>query len=155
MNIHGEQRKRNKPGPGQGAEKLPRPGIHVPRRPLRMEPRMMQHHQVARTNHRQPNPPHLLMAGKTAQQAGGQHDEIRRDSDDQVRAGEAGDEGEVEQDEGGGQGPVDVAQPEDLAVEVVCCVGDVFVVVGYGVVGVGDALAGGEGEVGYEGEGCY
>lgn len=107
-----------------------------------MKPRMMQHNQVARTNNRQPNPPHLLMPGKTAQQPRSQHDEIRRDGDDQVRAGEAGDEGEVEQDEWGGKCPVYEAQPEDLAVEVVGCVGDVFVVVGYVVVGVGEALAG-------------
>lgn len=81
------------------------------------------------------------MTRKTAQKSGGEHDKVRRDSDDQARARQAGDEGEIEQDEGSGEGPVDVAQPEDLAVEVVCYVGDVFVVVGYGAVGVGEALA--------------
>ena len=139
--IHGEQRKSNKPGPRQRSKKPPRSRILIPRRPLRMEPRMMQHNQVAHTTNRQPNPPHLLMARKTAQKSGGQHDEIRRDSDDQVRARQAGDEGEIEQDEWSGEGPVDVAQPEDLAVEVVCCVGDVCVVVGYEVAAVGEALA--------------
>ncbi len=102
---------------------------------------MMQHNQVARTTNRQPDPPHLLMTRKAAQKSGGQHDKIRRDSDDQVGARQAGDEGEIEQDEWSAEGPVDVAQPEDLAVEVVCYVGDVLVVVGYVVVGVGEALS--------------
>lgn len=67
---------------------------------------------------------------------------MRRDGDQQIRAGEAGYQGEIDEEEWDGQGPVHVAEPEHLAEVVVACVGDVFVGVSDADVFVGCALAG-------------
>lgn len=94
------------------------------------------------------------MTGKGAEDPAGQHDPLSRDGNQQIRARETGYQGEVGEEEGCGQGPVEVAQPEDLAEVLVAGVGDMFVGVFDVGVFVGYALAGCEGEVGYEGDGC-
>lgn len=103
---------------------------------------MMQHSQVRRTSQNQPPPSRPRVASEGAEDPTSEHDILRRDTDQQVCAGQTGDEGEVYEEEGRGEGPVDVAQPEDLAEVFVADVGNVFVLVSDVCVFVGYALAG-------------
>lgn len=59
---------------------------------------MVQHHQVGQTTNRQPDPSLLGVARKSTQQARGQHDEVRRDSSEQVPARQTGDEREIDEE---------------------------------------------------------
>lgn len=97
MHIHREQRKSNEPRPRQRPKESPRLRILAPRRPLRMEPPVMQHNQKRQTTNHQPHPAHRRMPRKRTQHARRQHDEIRRDSSQQMPAGQAGDEGEIDE----------------------------------------------------------
>jgi len=63
------------------------------------------------------------------EEAGQDHDEISEDEQDNVAAAEASQKGEVEEEQWGGQAPVDIASPEDLAVDVLVGVWDSVLVV--------------------------
>lgn len=82
------------------------------------------------------------MSSKGAENPTSKHNPQPRDSNQQIRAGKTGDEGEVCEEQGHGQGPVYIAQPEDLAEVFVTGVGGVLVGVFYVRVIVGYALAG-------------
>jgi len=113
----------------------------------------MHDRQVRDAADREPDPAAGIVRRKAAKGARDEHDQVRRDGDDQVRAVQTGQEGEVDQDQRRGQGPVDVAQPVHLAEDVAVRVRDVPVGFAQAVVGVRDAVAGGQGEVGDEGDG--
>lgn len=70
-----------------------------------------------------------------------------------MRTGQAREQGQVSEDERLCQEPVEVAQPEHLAVVLVRDVGDVLVVFADEVMLPSDALAGSEGEIDDEGDG--
>lgn len=77
------------------------------------------------------------------------HDGVGEQGDEDVAAVETRDEGQREQDQRGGQRPVDPTDPEDLAEDVQDGVGDVVLVaLDDHVVDEGEAAAGGLGEVG-------
>lgn len=114
---------------------------------------MVQHDQVAHTADGQPHPALWGITGERAQQARAQHDKVGGNGGNQVGAGQTGHEGKVDQDERGGNSPVEVTQPQDLAVNILGGVGDVFVVVGDVGMIISDTLAGGKSKIGDEGEG--
>lgn len=107
-----------------------------------MKSHMMQYGQVRRTGQYQPPPSRLRVPGERAENARSEHDVLGCDSDEEVCAGQAGDQGEVCEEEGGCYGPVYVAEPEDLAEVFIAGVGDVFVGVFDVGMFVGDALVG-------------
>lgn len=95
-------------------------------------------------------PPPLLGGtggAKGGEQAAQDHNDVGGDGHQGVRAVDASEEAQVEEQEGRRQGPVDVAGPVDLAADLVEGVWDVLVGVPHGDAVVGDGLPRGEGEV--------
>lgn len=84
-----------------------------------------------------------------------EHEQVREDGDDQVCAVQTRQERQVDQDQRGRQHPVNVADPVHLAEDVLVRVRDVTVGFVQADVVVGDAVAGGHGEVGDEGDGGH
>lgn len=120
-----------------------------------MESAKVQDSEVGQTADGQPSPTSPGMTIVCTEQSRGQHDPVRRNGGDQVCSGQTTHESEVGEDERSGEGPVHVAQPWDGAVEIVLGVGDMFVVVYNGGPGQIETLAGCEGKVGDEGDGCH
>lgn len=114
---------------------------------------MVQHHQVGDTRQNQPRPPGRGMSRKGSQDPGGEHAPRSRDRSHEVRTGETRDEGEVSQEEGSCESPVDVAQPEDLAEVVIVSVRDMLVALGDVGLLPGDTLAGCESQIAEERDG--
>jgi hypothetical protein len=81
------------------------------------------------------------------------HDDISNDGQKDVATAETGEHGQIEEEERGGQAPVDVTGPVDLAVDIVGGVRDVAVRVSDGGAVVADTVAGGHGEVGQRSKG--
>ena len=80
------------------------------------------------------------------------HDQIGDDGDEDACTIEAGEESQVEEQEGSCQGPVDISCPVDLTVESLVCVWDALVFLGQDDLVVVDTMTGGHGVVGDEGE---
>ena len=68
------------------------------------------------------------MMAHSREQTAEEHDDIREDGHEGVGAVDAGEQAQLEQQEGGGQGPVDIASPVDLAADLVEGVGDAVAV---------------------------
>jgi len=95
--------------------------------------------------------PAPLLGGTLGTESGKQtsqdHDEVGNDGDQDVSAVETSQQAKVEKEEGCGDSPVNVAGPEDLAVDLGEGVGNVIVLV-TDLDGVdGDTVAGGHGKV--------
>lgn len=96
----------------------------------------------------------VVVVGEAGEHAGQDHDQVGEDDDHDVVAIQAGKEGEVEEEKWGGDGPVDVAGPEEVAVNVLGVVdaGHLVVAVVVDVVDR-DTVVGCHGEVGDGGGG--
>ena len=94
-----------------------------------------------------------LLRAEGSEKAGEDHDDVGNNGDGDVGTGKASEQGQVEEKERSGDGPVNVAGPVDLAVNVVLSGRDVLVVLLLGGVVVANAVAAGHGEVGESGEG--
>jgi hypothetical protein len=81
------------------------------------------------------------------------HDDIGNNGQEDVATAETGKHGQIKEEKRGGQRPVDVAGPEDLAVDIVGGVRDVAVRVSDSGAVVADAVTGGHGEVGQRSKG--
>lgn len=153
-NLHRIQSQEKEARAGERSKEPLRLNILILCRPLRMETAMVQGNQIPETSEGKPNPANGRVFSKRAQIACCQRDPRPGNGGQQVGAGEAGYEGEVYEEQGRCQGPGDETEVEDLAEDIVVGVGDVFVF----LEDVGEfevyALAGGEGEVGNEGDGC-
>lgn len=88
-----------------------------------------------------------------SEETGQNHDDISNNGQQDVATAETGEESQVEEEKRGGQAPVNVTGPVDLAVDVVGGVGDVTVRVSDGGAVVADAVAGGHGKVGQRSKG--
>ena len=86
-------------------------------------------------------------SAESSEEAGQDHDKICDDGKYDVAAIEAGNEGEVKEQEGSSQAPVDVSGPVHLALDDLLGVGDMLVGAGNDDLVVGDAVAGSHGEV--------
>ena len=87
------------------------------------------------------------------EQTGEDHDDIGDDGNEDIRPAQTGEEGQIEQQERGGDGPVDVADPEDLSVDMLDGVGRAFLLgVAEGDVSKRGAVARGHSEVGQGGK---
>lgn len=145
--------------------KIQRPDNHLERRELRKDGRdlpVLVHHGPApgdrklvhddQERHARdgvPSPPLPVPVRVREEPAGEHHDPVREQRDQDVAPVDAGEEGEVQDDQGHGQRGVDVAHPEHLAQDVLVGGGDsVFVGNGYKVVGEEGAGAAGLGVVG-------
>lgn len=102
----------------------------------------------------EPDPTAGAGAGKRAEQPGPQHHPLGEDGVKQVGAGQARQQSQARQDQRRGEEPVDVAQPEDLAVEDLVGVGDVLVGLGQGDTLPRDTFSGRQSQVDDEGDGC-
>lgn len=109
--------------------------------------------EVGNTSHSVPAPGDTLLSSEGCEESSEHHDDICHDRDQDVGSGEAGEEAEVEEQEGCGQRPVDVAGPEDLAEDVLDGVGNVLVGFLDDDVCEAAAFTGCHGEVGEGGEG--
>jgi hypothetical protein len=87
-----------------------------------------------------------------SEEAGEDHDQVGNDGHDDVSTRHASEETKIEDQEGGGQAPVDVTGPEDLAVDLGERVWDVVVLVADRGLLDTDAVSGGHGEVREGGE---
>ena len=83
------------------------------------------------------------LGAESGEQTGEDHDDVGDDGDQDVATVKTGEQAEVEQEERGGQAPVDVAGPVDLAVDILVGVRDVLVGLGLGGVVVADTVASG------------
>ena len=81
------------------------------------------------------------------------HDQIGDDGDEDACTIEAGEKSKIEEQEGSGQGPVDISCPVDLTVESLVCVWDALVFLGQDDLVVVDTMTGGHGVVGDESKG--
>ncbi len=88
-----------------------------------------------------------------SEETGQDHDDIGNDGNEDGPAVHASEEAQIEEQERGGDGPVDVAGPVDLAVDVLLGVWNVLMLLLDDDVVVADAVAAGHGEVGQSGEG--
>ena len=96
-----------------------------------------------------PSPLGTLVNGEGGKEAGEDHDDVSHDGDEDVGTCETGQEGEIEEQEWGGDAPVDVAGPVDLTVDDLLDIGDVLLgVVGLDDLVLADAVTDGHGEVG-------
>lgn len=91
--------------------------------------------------------PAALVVREGSRQSGSEHDQIRGNGDDEVCAAQATEKGNVDQDQGRGDDPVQIADPEYLAEIFLVGIWDVFVGVVHDRVFVGYAFAGSHGEV--------
>lgn len=114
---------------------------------------MIRDRKVAQARDGEPSPSGSSVAEHT-DQSSNDHDGIGGDGHDETGAVQTGQQGEVDEDEGEGQAPVQPADPEDLTKDLDDGIGFLLVVMVHGVDVVGDALTGGHGEVGEEGDGC-
>jgi hypothetical protein len=87
------------------------------------------------------------LSAESSEETGQDHDNVGEDGHGKVSTVHASEETKVKKQERGGQGPVDVAGPEDLALNVVVCVGNVVVLLTDVDVVDGDTLASRHGEV--------
>lgn len=94
-----------------------------------------------------------LLRTEGGEETGEDHDDVGNESDQDVGTGKTSQQGKVEEKERGGDSPVNVAGPVDLAVDVVLGGRNVLVVLLLGGVVVANAVAAGHGEVGESGEG--
>jgi len=102
-------------------------------------------------------PAPLLTLGSTigSEQTSQNHDEIGKNSHKDVCTVQAGEEGQIEEEERSGQAPVDVAGPVDLTEDVVVGAWDsVLVVISLADVVPVDTALGGHAEVGDGGNYC-
>ena len=115
---------------------------------------MIDDSQVGDASNGVPAPLWSLLNGEGSEEAGKDHDNIGNDGNENVGTCKTGQEGEIEEEKGSGDAPIDVAGPVDLAVDDLLDIGDVVLgVVGLGDLVVADAVTDGHGEVGDGGEG--
>lgn len=84
-----------------------------------------------------------VLTAKGSKETGEDHDQVGNDGNDNVATAEAGEQRQVEKEERGGDAPVNVAGPVDLAEDDSLGVGADLVRLGDDVLVVGDALAAG------------
>jgi len=94
-----------------------------------------------------------LSSAESSEETKEDHEQVGDDDDNNVSTAHAREEGKIKEEERSGQGPVDVASPEDLAEDVLDGVGDVIVGLLDDDVGEGVSVTGGHGEVGDGSEG--
>jgi len=90
----------------------------------------------------------VALATESSKETSQDHDEISNNGEEDVGAVHASKKGEIEKEHGGGDRPVHVTGPVDLAVDVLGSVGNVLVLLGDGRVVVRDTVTNGHGEVG-------
>lgn len=90
----------------------------------------------------------VVVVGEACKHAGQDHDQVGEDNDDDVVAVQASQEGKVHEEKWSGDGPVDIAGPQEVTVDVLGVVdaGHLVVAVVVNVVD-GDTVVGGHGEV--------
>jgi hypothetical protein len=89
-----------------------------------------------------------VLSAESSKQTSKNHDQVGNDHHDHVSSRHASKETEIEEQERGGDAPVDVSRPEDLAAHLVVRVGDVLVMVAHRRAVVGAGLARRHSEVG-------
>lgn len=94
-----------------------------------------------------------LLRAEGGEETGEDHDDVGNNGDQNVGTGKTSEQSKVEKQERSGDGPVDVASPVNLAIDVVLGGRDVLVVLLLGGVVPANAVAAGHGEVGQGGEG--
>jgi hypothetical protein len=122
------------------------------RRPS-IESKLINHDQVRNTSPRIPAPLLAILVTVCRKQTRQDHDQIGHNSDEDVGTSKTSQKTEIEEEKWGGDAPVDVTCPVDLAVDDLLCVWDVLVGLDLLDHVVIDAVAGGHREVGEEGEG--
>ena len=74
--------------------------------------------QISNASHGIPSPLRAFIDGNSSEETSQHHDDVSDDSDEDVGTTESGEEGEVQKQEWGGQAPVNVTGPIDLAVDI-------------------------------------
>jgi len=105
---------------------------------------------VCNASHGVPAPRNTLLGSESSKETGENHDDICDDGNKDVCSREPSEEGEVEEEKRGGKRPVDVAGPEDLAVDVL---DEILFCLPQDDVVEGAAFTGGHGVIGEGSEG--
>ena len=97
-----------------------------------IEAQLVDNDQVRNTGNGIPSPLGTLLNLEGGKQTGKNHDDISNDGDKDVGSCKTGEEAEIEEQEGSGDAPVDIAGPVDLTVDDLLDIWDAFL----GVVGM-------------------
>lgn len=101
-----------------------------------------------------PSPLGSVLNGESSEETGQDHDEISNNGDEDVGTCKTGQEAEIEEEEWGGNAPVDITGPVDLTLDDLLNIGDLALAVVGGNDGVvADTITDGHGEVGDGGKG--
>jgi hypothetical protein len=118
-----------------------------------VEGKLIDNDQVGEASPAVPAPFLTVRVTESSEETGKDHDEISHNSNQNVGAAKTGKESKIKQKEWGGDAPVDVSCPVDLAVDDLVCVWDMLVLFNLDNLVVADSVTGGHGKVGKEGEG--
>lgn len=152
-NIHWVDGPKDESEPGNGAEERGGLGVLALDHTAAVERELVHDDQVGNASHAVPAPLGCLLDGEGGEETGQNHDDIGDDGDEDVGTTEAGQQAEVEEQEWGCQGPVDVTGPVDLTVDGGVGVGEVLLRMRDGDLVLADTVVHGHGEVGDHGKG--
>ena len=102
---------------------------------------------VGNASHGVISPLCALVGTEGSEQAGEDHDEISDNGHEDVGTTETSEESKIHEQKWGGDTPIDISSPVDLAVDIDGGVGYVLVGFGNGVVGVRDTITHGHSKV--------
>lgn len=109
--------------------------------------------QVGNASHSVPAPLGRLVDGEGSEETSQDHDNVSNDGDEDAGTVQAGQEAKIEQEEWGGETPVDVAGPVNLTIDDVVGVGEMLLLVLDGDLVLAHTITDSHGIVGEGGEG--
>jgi len=118
-----------------------------------VESELVDNNQVGNARNGVPSPFGALIHGECSEETSQDHDDISNNSDEDVSTVETSQEGEIKEEEWGGESPVDVAGPVDLTVDGLVGVGEVLLGMLDGYIVVANAVTDSHGEVGESSKG--
>ena len=133
--VHGPE---NESESGNSAEECSSLGILVLDNATAVDSKLIDDHEIGNASHGIPTPLGTLLDGESSEKAGQDHDDVSNDGNEDVGTSETSEQAEIEEQEWGGDTPVDVTGPVDLTVDGLLDVRD----------GTGRVVDGGDGVVG-------
>ena len=117
-NLHGIDGPKDQGEACDGDEKCSGLLVLVLNNATSVDGKLVDDDKISNASHGIPSPFRAFIDGDSSEETGQHHDDVSNDSDEDVGTTEPGKEGEVQQQEWGRQGPVNVTCPVDLTVNV-------------------------------------
>ena len=152
-NLHWVHSPENQGEAGNGLEECPSLGILGHGHGTTVNSKLVDDHKVCQAGDGIVSPLGILAAAKSSKETGQNHDNVSNDGDEDVGSAQASKEGKVQEEERGGDTPVDIAGPVDLTVHNLVGVGDVLVTLLNDCLGKGDSITDSHSKVGNCGKG--